>query len=69
MQIETMKKLTNGHLDLNFAKHVRNKEATKMALNSLDGYKIETDIDRKLLLGLWKQEEDDRELVTAKQFE
>ena len=51
-------------MDLDLCKHLRERDKAKKAIEALEGFKIQTDLDRKLLLGCWKQE-DDLKSVTA----
>ena len=42
--------------DLNFAEMPRDSGATRKASQVVNSYKIQTDLDRRLLLGIWELE-------------
>ena len=53
-----MDEQAEGHLDPDLGRHLRDRDMAKKELEGLEGFKIRTDLDRKLLLGCWKQEDD-----------
>ena len=44
--------------DLGFVEMPRDAAASAKASQEVKGYKIQTDLDRKLLLGIWELEKD-----------
>ena len=60
-----MDQQADGHLDPDLSRHLRDRNKEKKAFEGLEGFKIQTGLDRKLVLGCWKQE-DDPKSVTAK---
>ena len=47
----------DNHLDTDFVQMPRKTEVIKQAFDKMIGYEIKTEMDRKLLLGVWKYDE------------
>ena len=47
----------DGQLDSDFAEQVKYKADNRKTLDPLIGCKIQTELDRKLVLGVWKSDE------------
>ena len=55
----------DNHKDTDFLQMPRSKEVIREAFDKIMGYKIKTEMDRKLLLGVWKYDEESLSALMA----